>query len=201
MINHIYTIGYSGFKIDSFIDTLKTHNINALIDVRSSAYSKYFSDYNKSNLEKLLPQHGIHYRNYVEEFGARQENKAFYPNGYLDFELFAQSVQFKSGVKKILAGMKKNYIFALMCAEKDPINCHRTSLVARAFAEAGCKVIHLQPNGVEEPHSSVETRLLDKYYPDRYCLSLFDEAPDDDELLKRSYRMRNQEIGYKLNHE
>ena len=74
MTKTLYTIGYSGFLVEEFIDALKKNNINAVIDVRSSPYSQFFSDYNKEPLEKTLKKEGIFYRNYSKEFGARQYN-------------------------------------------------------------------------------------------------------------------------------
>ena len=131
MIDTIYTIGYSGFKIDDFVKTLKENGVSVVIDVRSLPYSQFYSDYNKENLSRILEVSKIYYRNYVAEFGARQENRDFYPNGYLDFEMFARSEVFLSGFEKIKKSMQKGFVIALMCSEKDPIKCHRTILVAK----------------------------------------------------------------------
>lgn len=59
--------------------------------------------------------------------------------------MFARSEVFLSGFEKIKKSMQKGFVIALMCSEKDPIKCHRTILVARAFHNAGYKVIHLLP--------------------------------------------------------
>ena len=106
MIDTIYTIGYSGFKIDDFVKTLKENGVSVVIDVRSLPYSQFYSDYNKENLSRILEVSKIYYRNYVAEFGARQENRDFYPNGYLDFEMFARSEVFLSGFEKIKKSMQ-----------------------------------------------------------------------------------------------
>ena len=162
MQKKLYTIGYSGFKIDNFINTLKEHNINIVIDVRSVPYSQYNVDYNKEYLEKILQYNNIYYRNYATEFGARQENKIYYPNGYLDFELFAKSKQFQTGIQKLEKTMQKNYKFILMCSEKDPIRCHRTILVSRAFYNLGYQVIHLLTDKKELTQADIEESLLNK---------------------------------------
>lgn len=78
MINTIYTIGYSGFAIDDFIQILKKYEISVVIDVRSNPYSRYHLEYNKENLKKKLKQNRIYYRNYSLEFGARQSDKKYY---------------------------------------------------------------------------------------------------------------------------
>ena len=99
-MREIYTIGYSCFEINEFINILKLYKINALIDVRSTPASKMYSDYNKEQLSALLKEKGIVYRNYKREFGARQENINYFTDGYLDFEKFTKSDIFISGIKK-----------------------------------------------------------------------------------------------------
>lgn len=202
MIDTIYSIGYSGFSINDFMDTLQSNQISLLVDVRSQPYSQYFPDYNKSNLEKTLMISGIHYRNYAKEFGARQEDRKYYSNnGYLDFEMFAKSPLFLHGYEKLINSMKQNYRFVLMCAEKDPFNCHRAILVSRAFHDAGYKVVHFLPNNTWTTQNEIEFRLLAKYFPKRNQLTLFGETLDEGDYLQQAYKRRNAEIGYSIEEE
>lgn len=202
MVDTIYSIGYTGFSITDFVATLKTNKISAVVDVRSQPYSQWYPDYNKENLEIRLRQAGIYYRNYAEEFGVRQENRSYYSNsGYLDFETFAKSPQFLKGFKKLVKSMNQNYRFALMCAEKDPFNCHRAILVSRAFHEAGYKVVHLMPKGMKMTQKDIEKRLLEMYFPNRNQITLFSEILDEDECLIQAYRKRNADIGYSIEEE
>ena len=60
VINTIYTIGYTAFPINEFLDVIKHYGIHCVIDVRSSPFSNYYSDYNKDELENTLKQHKIH---------------------------------------------------------------------------------------------------------------------------------------------
>ncbi|MCI5739678.1 MAG: DUF488 domain-containing protein [Ruminococcus sp.] len=199
MVNTVYTIGYSGFSIDDFVATLKSRNVSLVVDVRSSPFSKYFPEYNKDALEICLKTQGIYYRNYANEFGARQSDQKYYCKaGYLDFEVFSKSAPFLQGIKKLCNSMEQNYTFALMCAEKDPICCHRAILVARAFFERGYNVVHLLTNGNTITQKEINTRLIEKYYPNRDQMTFFDTPQDDDMLLKAAYRKQNAEIGYRL---
>lgn len=199
MVNTVYTIGYSGFSIDDFVATLKKHNISLVVDVRSSPFSNYFPEYNKDVLETCLKTHGIYYRNYADAFGARQNNRNYYcKEGYLDFEVFSKSEPFLQGLKKMCNSMEQNYTFVLLCAEKDPICCHRTILVARAFYERGYNVVHLLTNDTTITQQEINARLIEKYYPDRDQTTFFDAPQDDDTLLKAAYRKQNAEIGYRL---
>ncbi len=197
MDDTIYTIGYAGFSSSMFIQELKKYRISVLIDVRSSPFSSFHSEYNKDILEAVLKENKIYYRNYAKEFGARQDNiKLYTPDGYLDFEKVARSDNFQSGLSKLRNSMKQGYVPALMCAEINPFDCHRAILVSRAFYECGCNVIHILPEGKTCSQSDLNKALLDKYFPDRDQISFFESAGED-ELINEAYKKRNADIGYK----
>ncbi len=195
----IYTIGYTSFSIDEFVRVLKRHGIGCVVDVRSVPRSSYYTDYDEVSLKETLRENEILYRNYAREFGARQKDASLYPNGYLDFEKFAASEAFREGLNKVAAGYERGYTFALMCAEKDPFNCHRCILVGRQFKEHGYEVLHLEQERTET-QEDIEDRLLAHYFPNRNQLSLFDTRSDQ-ELLEEAYRKRNAEIGYHIEEE
>lgn len=203
----IYTIGYTGFTVEEFISTLKKYEINVVIDVRSSPYSERYADYNRDNIESLLSENGIYYRNYVKEFGARQDNRSFYAEeGFLDFEKFAKSEQFLSGVEKIINSVAKGYKIVFLCAEKDPIQCHRTILVARTFHELGYKVVHLLPNNDKKTHAEIINILLSKYDSNfRQCKIFSDNQKSNEEYMEEhiveAYRKQNKKIGYRKDEE
>lgn len=201
LLDSIYTIGYSCFKIDDFINVLKKYKINCLIDVRSNPNSMHYTDYNKTSLELLLKSNGIHYRNYKNEFGARQDNPVFYSNGFLDFTKFVKSEAFLEGVRKIVAGIEKEYVFAFMCAEKDPSTCHRNIMVAREFYRMGYKVNNILSDGTIETQENLEQRMVEHYFPNRNQLSLFQEELTWDDMVNRAYQLRNSEIGYRKDKE
>lgn len=202
MEDKIYTIGYSGFDIDTFIRRLKSYGITALIDVRSTPYSKYFHDYDKENLAEKLKKERVVYRNYAQEFGARQNNIFYYPNGYLDFNRFASSSSFLSGKEKIINAMDKGYKFALMCSEKDPLTCHRAILVSREFYKSGLDVIHILPDDKECTQQDIEQRLLEMYFPDNENQNsqpdLFEDKRSKDELIDEAYSRQNEKIGFRI---
>lgn len=199
MSNTLYTIGYSGYATKDFLFELKTHGVNAVIDVRSTPFSEYFKDYDKPNLERILNPNRIYYRSYASQFGARQTNPNYFnTNGILDFEKYSRTQVFKLAVDLLLTSMDQGYAFALMCAEKDPMTCHRSILIGRAFQSAGCQVVHLMPGGLSETQSELEERLVDKFFPTRNQISLFGDRTSDDQYLESAYRRQNTEIGYRL---
>ena len=86
MADTLFTLGYSGFSVRTLISTLQKNNITLLADVRSLPYSRRHPDYNQDVLSAVLKEYQIRYQSYAAEFGARQEDRRYYPNGYLDFE-------------------------------------------------------------------------------------------------------------------
>lgn len=202
-MNTVYTIGYTSFEIQKFVEVLKKYKITCLVDVRSVPKSSYYKDFDDSNLLPLLKNNGILYRNYKEEFGARQDNKDFYNvKGFLDFEVFSKSKQFNDGIDKIKKAQNMGYVVCLMCAEKDPINCHRTILIARNLDKKGFDIRHiLATEGLCE-QSEIDERLIEKYFPNRSQISLFNENNlTKEELVEKAYRLKNEEIGFRVGEE
>lgn len=158
-MNELYTIGYSPHIHESFLCILKKHKITAVADVRSSPYSQYKPEFNKELLAEFLNKNGIAYVFLGEFCGARVEDPSCYVNGKVDYTLVAESPKFKKGLKRIINGMEK-YRIALMCAEKDPITCHRTILICRNLAAKKIDIKHIMSDGRTEDHKDSEQRLL-----------------------------------------
>ena len=194
----LFTIGYTAFpEIKDFIETLKKYNITSVIDVRSEPFSEYYVQYNKNSLILKLKAENILYANFREEFGARQTNINFFTDGILDFEKFYVSDKFQSGFLRIKNGLKKGYNIAFMCAEKYPETCHRNIMVARYFYQNGYDVKNILADNTFKTQKEMENILLDKYFPNRAQLSLFENLSTE-EMVVKSYEMANREIGFKF---
>ena len=197
----LYTIGHSRYEFEYFANLLKKFEINYLLDVRSTPYSKSAETFNREQLENSLASEGITYFFMGKFFGARPDNTDLYSKeGYLDFEKTSRSDLFITGMENVKLGLKKGNNIVLMCTEKDPIDCHRAIMVARAFSLEGIDVQHILPDGKLQTQQELDRRLLDRYFPDRTQLSLFDynDPVNDEEIIKSAYRKRNKEIGYHL---
>lgn len=187
-MNEIYTIGYVSYTLEEMIKVLRTFGISCLIDVRSSPYSAYYKQFDRDILSKELQDAGIIYRNYAYEFGARQEDPRFYSEeGYLDFDLFTHSEQFNEGVEKVRKGMDLGYKIALMCAEKDPMTCHRAIMIGKNLKEQGFRVCHILYPDQIETQEEMEQRAIGNQ------LSFFPE----EERIADFYREQNRKIGYR----
>ncbi len=197
----LFTIGHSQHTQDKFVALLKKYNINYVLDVRSTPYSKYAEQFNKENIFLLLEKVGIQYSFMGKFFGARPTESFLYSaEGYLDFEKVAQSERFNKGMQSVILGLERDNRIALMCTEKDPIDCHRAIMVSRAFDKNGIKVSHILSNGTVQTQKELDNRLLELYFPDRGQLSIFNykDSISEEDYLTQAYHKRNEEIGYRI---
>jgi len=198
-MGNLFTIGHTQHKIDYFVSLLKQYNINYVLDVRSTPYSKYAEQFNRENIKKSLIENNIIYSFTGNHFGARQDDMSLYSKeGFLDFEMVRNTPNFKVGFENVILGLQKNNNIALMCTEKDPFECHRAIMVSRAFDLAGVDINHILSDGSVQNQEVLNQRLLDKYFPDRNQLTLFNymQNCENDNYLDEAYRKRNAEIGY-----
>ncbi|MGQ0628121.1 MAG: DUF488 domain-containing protein [Phycisphaerales bacterium] len=156
----VLTIGHSTHTVQIFVGLLRKHGVTALADVRSAPFSRFNPQFNKDALERDLKAQRIKYVFLGRELGARSVDPACYENGRVQYARIAQTAVFQSGLDRVMDGARK-YRLALMCAEKEPLECHRTLLVARALVERGVAVEHILADGSLESHDGALTRLLE----------------------------------------
>ena len=154
------TIGHSTHAIEAFLALLRLHHVTAVADVRSAPYSRFNPQYRRGRLSDALEAEGIRYVYLGRELGGRTEDPACYKGGRIRYDRVAATESFKSGLARVIRGSAKHRI-ALMCAEKEPIDCHRTLLVSRALEERGVAVAHIHADGRLESHHAAMDRLLD----------------------------------------
>ena len=190
MAETIFTIGHSTHSQEYFIGLLSRHGITALCDVRSKPYSRINPQFNREELKKSLQECGITYVFLGKELGARSEDPTCYENGKVQYDCLAQTDLFRLGLDRVQKGMK-DYRIAIMCAEKEPLECHRTILVARHLAALGLDVQHIHADGRLEDHAAAVNRL-------KRMLRL----PEDDmfrsseEVLADAYHLQEDRIAY-----
>lgn len=165
----ILTIGHSTHTLERFIALLKQHDVTAVADVRSAPYSRFHPHFNKAALERSLTAEGIRYVFLGRELGARPDDTACYEKGRVQYARLARTDAFRQGIERLRRGAAKHRI-ACMCAEKEPLECHRALLVARALAEEGMEVAHIHADGRLESHEAAMDRLLDLTGLPRYDL-------------------------------
>lgn len=156
----VFTIGHSAHPPAHFASLLQRHLVDWVLDVRSSPYSRRAPQYNRPTLKGWLDQAGIRYSFGGGPLGGRPADPAMYRARQADYERMAQTESFRNGLRRI-ASAARSYRVALLCAEADPIECHRFLLVGRALAQGSFDVRHILPNGELESQRAGEQRMLD----------------------------------------
>ncbi len=203
MKKSLFTIGHSNLSFDVFLALLQKYEITALADVRSHPYSRYLPHFNKSPLQEALEKTGIRYVFLGRELGARPTDLSCYAGGKALHDRIAATPLFQTGIQRVLKGLE-SYRIALMCAEKDPLTCHRTILVCRKLRDYDIIIDHILSNGELESQESVENRLLVLHgfqtasgQPQQ--LSLFDlmeETPSRKDCLLQAYQLQSDRIAF-----
>lgn len=185
----IYTIGHSTHSNQKFLSLLAARKITAIADVRSSPFSRHNPQYNCDTLKKTLRSMDIKYVFLGKELGARPKNSAYFEGGQVQYDRIAESDMFQHGLDRVEEGAKV-YRIALMCAEKEPLDCHRTILVARALVHRGHDVCHILSDGAAEDHQETINRLV------RSLSDSLDLFMSDDEIESMAYKLREQQIAF-----
>jgi uncharacterized protein (DUF488 family) len=186
----VYTVGHSNHPEQTFLDLLARNGITAIADVRSSPYSRFNPQFNRETLVKSLRSAGIAYVFLGAELGARTDDNACYEGGKVQYDRLAKTEAFRQGLNRVVEGAR-SYRVALMCAEKDPLDCHRTILVARHLVDRGLEVKHIRADGSSEIHDDAMRRLLQML-----SLPEQDMFRSRDEVIADAYAIRGQAIAY-----
>lgn len=186
----VYSIGHSNHTIDHFLSLLRSADISAIADVRSSPYSRHLPQFNQGGLKQSLSSASIAYVFLGKELGGRPEERSMYRDGIADYEKMASLPRFRDGLARVVEGAKR-YRIALMCSEHNPLDCHRCLLVSRWLVADGTHVVHILANGTMESHLDIEQRLLELAN-----VSASDFFSPLDERLAMAYRDRSRKVAY-----
>ena len=192
MTRVLYTIGHSVHSLDRFLELLRVHGVSAIGDVRSQPYSRRSPHFNQEALCAELERDGIAYVFLGDVLGGRAADPRCYDHGRVDYQRVAATPGFRQGLERLTKGIEQ-FRVALLCAEQDPLSCHRTILVCRNMRTPDLSILHILNDGRVEPHDATELRLLQMV-----GLSQDDLFTDRAELLERAYDLRGQEIAYAL---
>jgi uncharacterized protein (DUF488 family) len=184
----IYTIGHSTHSIENLIKLLKSRGITAIADVRSAPYSRFQPQFNREPLTKSLKDSGIEYVFVGDSIGGRSSNEDDYENGRVVYSRLKNSDNFENGLQRVVLGSEK-YQLALMCSEKEPIECHRTLLVGQTLFERGIPVTHILGDGTLESHDDAIQRLLKIFNLDEPDLFRTNEEVISEALLRQEQKV------------
>lgn len=185
----ILSIGHSTLSYAELLARLQRAGVTAIADVRSTPYSRIFPQFSRETLRAALTADEIAYVFLGKELGGRPNDRKCYTGGIADYEKMAHSPNFSNGLDRLEQGARQ-YRIAMMCSERNPLDCHRCLLVGRALVARGHGVRHLiDEAGLTQ--GEIEATLL----------SLADKAEDDmfasrAERLDDAYRSRARKVAY-----
>lgn len=143
----LYTIGHSRHTIDAFIDLARRHGISLIVDVRGQPYSRFNPQYNRERFRDALAEHGIDYSWLGDRLSGRPTKAEFYgTDGKVMWDELSRWPALHEGLAKVL-GRAASERLALVCAEEDPMRCHRRFLLTPPLAELGARVLHIRGDG------------------------------------------------------
>jgi uncharacterized protein (DUF488 family) len=187
LAERLFTVGHSNHDPEALLELLHGAGITAIADVRSSPYSRRLPQFNRPTLEAFLRHHGIAYVFLGDLLGGRPvAAELYHPDGWADYERVRETAAFQLGIERVVRGLE-TYTIALMCGEEDPLDCHRSLMIAPALKEMGLPPRHIRKGGRVETTAQFEQRLQEE----TGLGSLFPES------LAEAYRVMNRKKAYR----
>jgi uncharacterized protein (DUF488 family) len=157
----VFTVGHSNHAPEAFVNLLVRHGIDEIIDVRSAPYSRYSPQFNYEGIQRMLDDIGIGYTYLGGELGGRPADRACYDaDGRVRYDRVVETDQFDDGIRRVIRSAGERRI-ALLCTEKEPLECHRTLLISRVLHERGVSIAHILADGMLEDHGDAMLRLVE----------------------------------------
>ena len=154
-MSSFFTIGHSNHDLEAWLELLRRHHVEVVVDTRSSPYSKYVPQFDKDLVQRSLEQAGFRYLFLGSELGGRPENPAYYDSkGHVLYSRLRDDDRFESAITRLESGMER-FRVALLCGEEDPAHCHRRLLIGRVLAERGHTMLHIRGDGRLESDEAV----------------------------------------------
>lgn len=186
----IFTIGHSTHEIETFLGLLSQHGISAVADVRSTPASRFNPQFNRDALKAVLAKVHISYVFLGKELGARSDDPTCYVDGKVQYDRLAKAPAYQAGVDRLKTG-RTDHRIAVMCSEREPLDCHRTVLVAESLVGMGVPVVHILSDGGLEPHEATRSRVRELH-----GLAEDDLFHSADELVAQALSRQEDRIAY-----
>jgi uncharacterized protein (DUF488 family) len=186
----VLTIGHSNHPVEHFLALLQGAGVTAVADIRSAPHSRHVPQFNHDALKATLRDAGIAHVYLGRELGGRPQDKQQYRDGIVDYEKIAATDAFQAGLRRVLDGAATHRV-ALLCAEQQPLDCHRCLLVGRALSMRGVGVRHILPDGAVATQADIEAELLRRTGRDKEDLFMSPE-----ERLATAYREYARKVAF-----
>jgi len=195
-MQQLYTIGHSTHSALDFLTLLRQHGIEVIADVRSHPYSRRHPHFARERLRASLAEARIGYVFLGRALGARREEPECYVDDQARYDRIALLPTFAQGMNRLLSGAH-HYRVALMCAEQDPLTCHRAILVCQELKKHGATSVHIHRDGSLEDAEASEWRLIREELGDPEQADLFARRGNAAATLEQALAQRAARIAYR----
>ena len=193
----LFTVGHSNLEFPQFVELLADFQVELLVDVRSRPLSGRFPQFSQPALEKLLGGEGVSYLFLGEELGGRPDDPDSYcADGRVNYRARRKSYAFRAGLERVLRELGSRTL-ALMCAEEDPLECHRFLMICPELVARGVQPLHIRRGSQIETQEAAETRLLESTgFADVAVNTLFPDARA--EALDKAYDLQAAKFAFRV---
>lgn len=197
MAGLLFTVGHSAADFSAFLNLLCRPGVSLLVDVRSRPQSARFPHFDRIELEQALPAAGIRYLFLGDELGGRPDDpKGYRGDGLVDYRARRKSSGFRTGIERIQIELEHNCV-ALMCAEEDPLTCHRFLMICPELTPLGIEPSHIRKGGIIESQRDAEDRLLNTQgFGDVATGALF--SSDRETALEEAYVAQAEKCAFRI---
>ncbi|MEU0444376.1 DUF488 family protein, N3 subclade [Streptomyces tendae] len=141
----LWSAGYEGRDIDSFVASLLDSRIDVVADVRLTPISRK-KGFSKTRLGQALAEAGIEYT-HLRGLGNPKDNRAPFWDGRLDvgrarFRGVLRSDEAQTDLDRLAEQARQSRV-AVLCFEKDESRCHRQVVLETVRERAAVPVIPL----------------------------------------------------------
>ena len=193
----LFTVGHSNLDFLQFVRLLQDWSVDLLIDVRSQPRSGRFPQFSQPGFDKMIEDAGIRYLFLGEELGGRPDDEdAYRQDGVVDYRVRRKSYAFRAGVERVLNELRRASC-ALLCAEEDPLECHRFLMICPELVRMGIRPLHIRKGSKTESQEDAENRLLAAHgFGGVAADTLFPQSRP--EALEEAYDLQAGKFAYRL---